>query len=122
MTQLVLIEGLKINTVIGVYAWERAIKQLLVIDVKIYHDMSQSFVSDDVAHVINYKTVCEEIEQICHDTKAKLLEHLAYKIMTHLFNHYPCQKIELTIKKPNAITQADSVGVHIVQTLDEYQS
>lgn len=113
--QIVFIEGLKINTVIGVYDWERVIRQLLVVDVKIYHDMSLAFQSDDVKDAINYKTVCEEIEQICHQQKAQLLESLADKILTELFNRYDCTKIELTIKKPNAIKQADSVGVMVVR-------
>lgn len=115
MTDVVLIEGLQINTVIGVYEWERAIHQLLVVDIKLYGDMSQSFISDDVADAINYKTVCEDIERICHETKAKLLESLADKIITYLFEHYACNKIELTIKKPNAIKKAQSVGVMIIR-------
>lgn len=120
MTHIVFIEGLTINTVIGVYSWERAIHQSLVIDVKLYGEMSKSFLSDDVNDAINYKSVCEDIERICHDTRAKLLESLADKIMAYLFCHYPCTKIELTIKKPNAIKQATSVGVMLICTKDDY--
>lgn len=112
--QLVFIEGLKVNTVIGVYDWERVIKQLLVIDVKLYHNMANAFASDDVKDAINYKTVCEEIEQICHQEQAKLLERLGNKIIEFLFETYPCHKIELTIKKPNAINKADSVGIMMI--------
>ncbi len=112
---IVFIENLKIDTVIGVYDWERAINQPLVVDIKLYGDMSKSFVSDDVADAINYKSVCEEVEHLCHHTKAKLLESLADKIITHLFAHYPCDKIELKLTKPNAIKKAEGVGVYIVR-------
>lgn len=113
--QLVFIEGLKINTVIGVYDWERVIKQELIIDAKMHCDMTEAMASDDVNHVINYKTVCEDIETICHETQAELLESLADKIATHILTVYPCHKIDLTIKKPGAVKQASSVGVQIVR-------
>lgn len=117
MNDVVFIQGLSINTLIGVYDWERAIKQLLVIDAEMVCDMSRAIADDDVAHVINYKTVCEDIEEICHRAKAELLETLADKIATHILTKYPCRQITLTIHKPNAIKQAQSVGVKIVRSI-----
>lgn len=113
---IVFIEGLKINSVIGVYEWERAIKQTLSIDLKIHHDMNNSFLSDNIKDAINYKTICEEIEAICHKEQPKLLEYLANIIIQHILDTYPCQKVELTIKKPNAIKNAEQVGVMIIRT------
>ncbi|VEG13639.1 dihydroneopterin aldolase [Moraxella cuniculi] len=115
MDDVVFIQGLQINTLIGVYPWERAIKQQLIIDAEMLCDMSLAAASDDVAHVINYKTVCEDIERLCHEIQAELLETLAERIAEHILRHYPCGQISLTIHKPNAITQAASVGVKIVR-------
>lgn len=113
MSDFVFIQGLKVQTVIGVYDWERAIEQLLVIDAKIGCDISQAAKTDDVAHAVNYKTVCEDIERICHQMKAKLLESLAESICQHILDNYACTSVALTIHKPNAIKQADGVGVSI---------
>ena len=115
MNDIVFIKSLEINTLIGVYDWERAIKQSLVIDCEMTCDMSMAGQSDDVAHAINYKTVCEDIERLCHEIKAKLLEKLAHEICTYLLANYPCQSVTLTIHKPNAIKQAGSVGVKITR-------
>lgn len=115
MTHIVLIEGLKVDTVIGVYNWERCIHQRLTLDVKLYGNMDNSFVSDDVNDAINYKSVSEDIERICHQTQPQLLEFLGDKIINYLFEHYACYKIEMTIRKPNAIKQADSVGITIIR-------
>ncbi|UNU73147.1 dihydroneopterin aldolase [Moraxella nasovis] len=115
MNDVVFIQGLKVQTVIGVYDWERAIKQLLMIDAKLTCDMTQAAQTDDVAYAIDYQAVCADIEQICHDTKAKLLEYLADQICDVLLQSYPCDSITLTIHKPNAITAADSVGVQITR-------
>lgn len=116
MNDVVFVQGLKIDTVIGVYDWEQAIKQSLVIDAKISCDISQAAATDDVVHAINYKTVSEDIERICHQMKAKLLESLAENICQHILAHYPCSSVSLTIHKPNAIKQADSVGVSITRS------
>lgn len=120
--QTIQIEKLKVQTIIGMFDWERVIKQALIFDVIIVCDMTKAFVSDDVSDVINYQTVCEDIERICHQTKARLLEYLGYQIMGHLFANYPCQKITLTLKKPHAIKQADAVSVCIEFEKEQYQT
>ena len=115
MSDIVFIQGLKIDTVIGVYAWERVIKQRLIIDAQMVCDMTRAIADDDVAYVIDYKAVCEDIEQLCHEVQAELLETLADKIAHHVLTNYPCCEITLTIHKPNAIKQADSVGIKIIR-------
>ena len=52
---------------------------------------------------------------MCHEVQAELLETLADKIAHHVLTNYPCREITLTIHKPNAIKQADSVGVKIIR-------
>lgn len=115
MNDVVFIKGLAIETIIGVYEWERAIKQSVIIDCEMVCDMSLAGQSDDVRDAINYKTVCEDIERLCHQIGARLLERLAEEICTYLLANYPCQTVMLTIHKPNAIKQASSVGVKIVR-------
>ena len=115
MSDIVFIKDLQINTLIGVYDWERAIKQQLIISCEMVCDMTQATQTDDVAFAINYKTVCEDIERLCHDIKAKLLEKLAEDICAYILANYACTQITLTINKPNAIKQAGSVGVKITR-------
>lgn len=115
MNDVVFIHELKIDTLIGVYAWERAIKQELVISAEMVCDTKKAGQSDDVADAINYKSVCEDIERLCHQVKAKLLESLGEVICEYVLKTYPCQSITLTIAKPNAIKQASSVGIKITR-------
>lgn len=115
MNDVVFIQGLSVHTIIGVYDWERAIKQPLLIDCEMTCDISLAGQSDEVAHAINYQTVCQDIERLCHQIKAQLLEKLAEEICAYLLANYPCQTVVLTIHKPNAIKQATSVGVKITR-------
>lgn len=59
-TDFVKIKGLKVNAVIGVFDWERAIEQPLLIDVTMATDISKAGKSDDINDAINYKEVCDD--------------------------------------------------------------
>ncbi|MGE6244884.1 dihydroneopterin aldolase [Psychrobacter proteolyticus] len=114
-SDVVFIKGLKVEAVIGVFDWERAITQPLLIDIALETDISRAAVSDDVSDALSYKEVCDDVSEWCKQIQAKLLEHLAGQISDKIFAKYHCQKITLSIAKPTAITQADAVGVQITR-------
>ncbi|WP_201584287.1 dihydroneopterin aldolase [Psychrobacter jeotgali] len=112
---VVFIKGLKVEAVIGVYDWERAITQPLLIDIALETDISKAAISDEVKDALNYKAVCDDVSEWCKAIKAKLLEHLAEKIADKLLSKYSCQKVTLSLAKPTAIQAADAVGVQITR-------
>lgn len=122
MKQRIIIENLEFKTTIGIYDWEQAISQSLIVNAELEYDMTPSFLSNDIDDAINYKAICEEIQNICHNEKAKLLETLAYKILQKLFNEYPCSFIKLSLKKPHAIKETSGVGVLIEITKQEFEN
>lgn len=114
-SDVVFVKGLKVEAVIGVYAWERAITQPLLIDIALETDISRAAASDDVNDALNYKAVCDDVSRLCQEVQAQLLEHLAEKVAAMLLTDYACHKVTLSIAKPTAITQADGVGVQITR-------
>ena len=114
-SDVVFVKGLTVEAVIGVYAWERAITQPLLIDIALETDINKAAVSDDVDDALNYKAVCDDVSEWCQTIKAQLLEHLAGRIADKLFAKYACHKITLSVAKPTAIQQADAVGVQITR-------
>ena len=114
-SDVVFVKGLTVEAVIGVYAWERAITQPLLIDIALETDISKAAVSDEVNDALNYKAVCDDVSEWCQAIKAKLLEHLAGQIADKLLAKYNCHKITLSVAKPTAIQQADAVGVQITR-------
>ena len=114
-SDVVFVKGLTVEAVIGVYAWERAITQPLLIDIALETDISRAAISDDVNDALNYKAVCDDVSAWCQAIKAQLLEHLALQIADKLLAKYSCHKITLSIAKPTAIKQADAVGVQITR-------
>jgi len=114
-SDVVFIKGLKVDAVIGVFDWERAITQPLLIDIALETDISAAAISDDVSDALSYKEVCDDVSEWCKEIQAKLLEHLAGQISDRIFAKYECHKITLSIAKPTAIAQADAVGVQITR-------
>lgn len=112
---VVFVKALKVEAVIGVFDWERAITQPILIDIALETDITKSAASDNVADALSYKEVCDDVSAWCKDIKAKLLEHLAVELVDRLLNKYNCQKITISVAKPTAIKEADAVGVQITR-------
>lgn len=109
----VIIEGLRVDAVIGVYEWERNITQPVVIDAIIYTDHKKAAASDDIDDAINYKKVCEDIRDCCQQCRANLIERLAEDIAKMILANFNCDAIDVTVKKPTAINETENVGVRI---------
>ena len=114
-SDVIFVKGLKVEAVIGVYEWERAITQPLLIDIALETDISKAASSDNVDDALNYKAVCDDVSEWCQAIKAELLEHLAGQIADKLLTKYASHKVTLSIAKPTAIKQADAVGVQITR-------
>ena len=114
-SDVVFVKSLKIEAVIGVYAWERAITQPLLIDIALETDVSRAAGSDNVNDALNYKAVCDDVSAWCKAIQAQLLEHLAGQIADKLLSKYASHKVTLSIAKPTAIKQAEAVGVQITR-------
>ncbi|WP_227429567.1 dihydroneopterin aldolase [Psychrobacter sp. I-STPA6b] len=115
----VFIEGLKVETVIGVLEWERHITQPLFIDLTMAVDMNRAAYSDDVADTVSYKSVCDDVTLWCQQEQAGLLERLAVMIAEKLLTQYPISQVTVKIAKPTAITEAKSVGVQITRRREQ---
>lgn len=112
---VVFVKGLTVEAVIGVFDWERAITQPILIDIMLETDISQAALSDDVKDALSYKEVCDDVTEWCKDIKAKLLEYLAEQLADKLLAKYNCRKVTLSVAKPTAIKEANAVGVQITR-------
>lgn len=109
----VLIEGLVVETVVGVYDWEREVTQALVVDLEMAWDNRIPGASDDVADALDYASVSERTERCLKELKPKLLEHGAEVLAKMLQREFGVSWLRLTLRKPGAVPAARSVGVCI---------
>lgn len=113
MADSVLIEGLEVETVVGVYDWERQINQRLLVDLDMAWDNRIPGVSDDVGDALDYAAVCERVVSCLQALKPQLLEHGAEVLATDLQATFGITWLRLTVRKPGAVPAAQSVGVRI---------
>lgn len=119
MQDLILIEGLKVNTIVGCFAWERQILQPLLLDLKIWVDLSQAAQSDLLADTLNYAEICEIASQTIISAAPELIEHAAGLVLKELFTTYSSiEKINITVRKPAIIPAAQSVGIQLERHRD----
>ena len=109
----ILIEGLKVSAVIGCYDWEREIQQPLLIDLVLTCDIAQASRSDDLADALDYATLSKRVIALCAERQFQLLEALAECLAQMIFDEFPVQRLQLTIRKPGAVAEAAAVGVRI---------
>lgn len=113
MVDTVLIEGLVVETVVGVYDWEREVTQSLVIDLEMAWDNSVPGKTDDVADALDYAAVSTRVESCLQALRPKLLEHGAEVLAKTLQDELGIKWLRLAIRKPGAVPAAQTVGVRI---------
>ncbi len=111
----VIIKGLTLEASIGVYDWEKQIKQTLEFDITLMTDFSKASCSDAIEDAIDYAAVCQRVEEIVNSQHYQLLEYLAEKLSTALLTEFQVSKLCLSIMKPGAVPKARNVGVSITR-------
>lgn len=110
----IIIEGLKVETVVGCFNWERQIIQLLMLDLQINTSLEQASNSDELDDTLNYAEICEISAKVIQEAQPKLIEHAAKLVLNALFTTFPVvESIMITIRKPAIIPQANSVGIRL---------
>ncbi|MSQ81235.1 MAG: dihydroneopterin aldolase [Candidatus Methylopumilus sp.] len=110
-TPLIFIKEMKVETVIGVSDWERALPQTLIIDLEMALNSHQSLTSDLIKDTIDYAVVADRIRSITSNHTFKLLEPLAHLILETLEKEFHTPWMKLTISKPYILQEVKTVGV-----------
>lgn len=115
----IFIRGLKVDSIIGVYDWERTQVRPLIFDLDLGADFQAAAASDHVRDAIDYAAIQATVVKITTDYQPALLEALAEKIARALFKEFPILSLRLVIHKPGAIPVQD-VGVEIDRRREDY--
>ncbi|WP_447043521.1 dihydroneopterin aldolase [Vreelandella sp. H-I2] len=116
----ILIEALTVDTVIGVYDWERSIQQSLSVDLVLATDIRSAAATDDLRLTLDYAAICQRIQQFADAHQFALVETFAERLTECLRAEFPITWLRLTVRKPGAVPNAASVGLEITRgTLPE---
>ena len=110
---IVFIEDLRIDTVIGIYDWERRVRQTLSFDIEMAFDNTRPAATDDIADTLNYKDVSKRLIAYVGESSFGLVETLAERCAAIIREEFGVAWVRLKLSKPGAVRGAKSVGVRI---------
>jgi N6-L-threonylcarbamoyladenine synthase len=113
MTDKVFIEGLEIETLIGIYDWERRIRQPLVFDVEMAFDNRKPAATDAIEDTLDYKAVSKRLIAYVSASDFGLVETLAERCAALILKEFAVSHVRLKLSKPGAVRGARAVGVLI---------
>ncbi len=110
---IVFIEDLRIDATIGIYDWERRIKQTLSFDIEMATDIRRAAETDDIEHALNYKAVAKRVIAHVEASECLLVETLAEQVAALIRDEFGVPWLRLTLHKPGAVRGSRSVGIRI---------
>lgn len=110
---IVYIRDLRIDTIIGIYDWEREVRQTVSIDLEMASDIRKAAETDDIQYALNYKAVSKRLIAYVENRNALLVEALAEEIAQIIRTEFNVPWLRLRLSKPGAIRGARDVGLII---------
>ena len=109
----IFLRDLRIDTVVGIWEWERKIRQTVSIDLEMGADIAKAAKTDSIDDTLNYKSVAKRVQQFVSESEFQLVETMAEKIAEIVLAEFEVPWIDVSVNKPGAIRGARDVGVRI---------
>lgn len=110
---IIYLHDLRIDTVIGIYDWERRMKQTVILDIEMGTDIHAAANSDNIEDTLNYKDVAKRIMTFVGESKFELVEALAEQVTSIILSEFNTPWVKLTLNKKGAVRGVRDVGVII---------
>ena len=114
----IFLTALTADAIIGIYDWEREVRQRVEIDLEMQVDLSAAIKSDAIEDTLNYKSVAKRVLAFVQQSRFQLVEALAGEIARIVLTEFPVAHVRVTVRKPGAVRHARDVGVIIERGRD----
>ena len=114
-TDIVYVRDLQVAALIGIYDWERQIRQTINIDLEMGWDNRKAAASDDIKDTLNYKAASKMVIELVEASEFQLVETLAERIADLLLEKMHIPWVKVTLGKPKAVSGSREVGVIITR-------
>jgi dihydroneopterin aldolase len=109
----IFLNELKVDTIIGIWDWERKIRQTVVIDLEMSADIAKAAATDSVEDTLDYKSVAKRIQSFVSESSFQLVETLAERVAGIVRDEFDVQWVKVRVNKPGAIRGSKDVGILI---------
>lgn len=110
---IIFLKDLKIETIIGIYDWERETRQTISLDIEMASDIRKAATTDDIENTLNYKAVAKRLISFVEESEFFLVEKLAEECTQIILDEFSVPWVKLKLNKGEAVTGASGVGIII---------
>ena len=113
----IFIHALKTETIVGIFDWERQVKQTVVLDIEFSADIRKAALSDSIDDTLNYKRVAKRVLGFIEESSFHLVETLAEHVAMLILEEFAVSWVRVALSKPGAIRSSRDVGVTLERSV-----
>jgi dihydroneopterin aldolase len=120
----IFIRALKTETIIGIFDWERQVRQTVLLDIEMSADIRKAALSDSVDDTLNYKKVAKRVLAFVEASSFHLVEALAEHVAMLILEEFGVEWVSIVLSKPGAVRSSRDVGIALERDrsrLDEWR-
>jgi dihydroneopterin aldolase len=115
----IFIHALKTETIVGIFDWERQVKQTVVLDVEFSADIRKAALTDSIDDTLNYKGVAKRVLSFIEESSFHLVETLAEHVAMLILEEFGVSWVRIALSKPGAIRSSRDVGVMLERSVPD---
>ena len=118
----IFVHALKTEAIIGIFDWERQVKQTVVVDIEISADIRKAALSDSIEDTLNYKRIAKRVLGFVEASQFHLVETLGEHIAMLILEDFGVAWVRVALSKPGAVRSSRDVGVILERSLGDLQT
>ncbi|HKS53845.1 MAG TPA: dihydroneopterin aldolase [Steroidobacteraceae bacterium] len=116
----IFLSALTVECIVGIWDWERRVRQKVIIDLEMATDIRRAATSDHIDDTIDYKKVAKRLLQFVGESQFNLVETLAEQIARLVVTEFGVSWVKVRLNKQGAIRGARDVGIEIERRAADY--
>jgi dihydroneopterin aldolase len=116
----IFLTALNVECIVGIWDWERRVKQTVIIDVEMAADIRRAAASDSIDDTIDYKRVAKRLLAFVGESQFQLVETLTEQIARMIVTEFGVSWVKVRLNKRGAIRGARDVGIEIERRAADY--
>ncbi len=116
----IFLSALRVECIVGIWEWERRVKQTVVLDVEMAADIRKAAASDRIEDTIDYKRVAKRLLAFVGESQFHLVETLTERIAHLIVTEFGVNWVKVRLNKQGAIRGARDVGIEIERSASDY--
>jgi dihydroneopterin aldolase len=119
---IIFLGGLTTECIIGIWDWERRVKQKIVLDIEMAADIRKAAATDHIDDTLDYKRVSKRLLQFVGDSQFQLVETLTERIAEIVVTEFDVPWVRVRLNKQGAIRGSRDVGILVERRREDYDA